>query len=165
MIRSRKTIPGSRFPCTSTIRLKTSCAAVRQWEPGAGVDERICGISVHCLHEFFRKSYGDIEVSDLFVVGLALINSRISGWSTLRMPMFAPRLVPPCLIASVAALKVFKTKGPLATHQWSGPHRTWSQARKTKAGPAPRLLDQGCILKGLKDAFHRIFDGQNKTGR
>ena len=42
-------------------------------------------------------------------------NSRMSGWSTLSMPMFAPRLVPPCLTVSVAASKtVMKETGPLA---------------------------------------------------
>ena len=44
------------------------------------------------------------------------MNSRMSGWSTRRMPMLAPRRVPPCFTASVAALKTFmKETGPLAT--------------------------------------------------
>ncbi len=33
------------------------------------------------------------------------MNSSMSGWSTLRMPMFAPRRVPPCFILSVEASK------------------------------------------------------------
>ena len=41
---------------------------------------------------------------NLEVSFLQSINSRMSGWSTLKMPIFAPRLVPPCLTASVAAL-------------------------------------------------------------
>ena len=46
---------------------------------------------------------------------LAWTNSTISGWSTRRMPMFAPRLVPPCLTVSVAASKtVMNDTGPLA---------------------------------------------------
>ncbi len=32
------------------------------------------------------------------------MKSRMSGWSTLRMPMLAPLLAPPCLITSVAVL-------------------------------------------------------------
>jgi len=31
-----------------------------------------------------------------------VINSKISGWSTLKIPIFAPRRVPPCFTASVA---------------------------------------------------------------
>ncbi len=55
-----------------------------------------------------------------FVTSFSLIlqsmNSSISGWSTLRIPMFAPRLVPPCFTASVAWLKTFiKEMGPEAT--------------------------------------------------
>ncbi len=46
----------------------------------------------------------------------ALIKSSISGWSTRRIPMFAPLLVPPCFIVSVAALNtVIKDIGPLET--------------------------------------------------
>ena len=47
---------------------------------------------------------------------LQVINSIMSGWSTRRMPMLAPRRVPPCFTASVAALKTFmKEMGPEAT--------------------------------------------------
>ncbi|OQA20681.1 MAG: hypothetical protein BWY60_01151 [Actinobacteria bacterium ADurb.Bin346] len=46
----------------------------------------------------------------------ALMNSRMSGWSTLKIPIFAPRLVPPCFIVSVAALNtVINDMGPLET--------------------------------------------------
>jgi hypothetical protein len=34
---------------------------------------------------------------------LQVMNSSMSGWSTRKMPMFAPRRVPPCLILSVEA--------------------------------------------------------------
>ena len=47
------------------------------------------------------------EILKLFNLLLSLlhsIKSKISGWSTLKIPIFAPRLVPPCLTASVAAL-------------------------------------------------------------
>lgn len=41
---------------------------------------------------------------------------QVSGWSTRRMPMFAPRRVPPCFTASVAILNTrIKLTGPEAT--------------------------------------------------
>ena len=46
---------------------------------------------------------------------LTVMNCIMSGWSTLRMPMFAPLRVPPCFIASVVALNTrMKDTGPLA---------------------------------------------------
>ena len=43
------------------------------------------------------------------------MNSRMSGWSTLRIPMLAPRRVPPCFTASVALLKTRRNEmGPEA---------------------------------------------------
>ena len=47
---------------------------------------------------------------------LQVMNSSICGWSTFRIAMFAPRLVPPCFTASVAELKTLrKVIGPLET--------------------------------------------------
>ena len=47
---------------------------------------------------------------------LQKMNSMMSGWSTFRMAMLAPRRVPPCLTCSVAVLKIFmKDTGPEAT--------------------------------------------------
>ncbi len=47
---------------------------------------------------------------------LQTMNSSMSGWSTRRMPMFAPRRRPPCLIASVLwSNTLMKETGPLAT--------------------------------------------------
>ncbi len=44
------------------------------------------------------------------------MNARISGCQTFRIPMFAPRRRPPCLITSVAALKTRMNEiGPEAT--------------------------------------------------
>jgi len=46
---------------------------------------------------------------------LALMNLTISGWSQLSIPMFAPRLIPPCCTISVARLKSsMKDTGPEA---------------------------------------------------
>ena len=45
-----------------------------------------------------------LKLFNLLLSALQSINSRISGWSTLNIPILAPRLVPPCFTASVAAL-------------------------------------------------------------
>jgi hypothetical protein len=59
---------------------------------------------------------GDVEIGDVGVVLFAVDELEMSGWSTRRMPMFAPRRVPPCLTASVAMLNTrMKLIGPLAT--------------------------------------------------
>ena len=53
---------------------------------------------------------------NLSLSDLQLINSIISGWSTLKIPIFAPLRVPPCLTASVAALNTsIKDTGPEET--------------------------------------------------
>ena len=47
---------------------------------------------------------------------LQCIKSKISGWSTRSIPILAPRLTPPCFIASVAQSKTFINEtGPLET--------------------------------------------------
>ncbi len=47
---------------------------------------------------------------------LHVMKSRMSGWSTRRIPMFAPRRVPPCFTTSVEPSYSFmKLTGPLAT--------------------------------------------------
>jgi len=50
------------------------------------------------------------------VPSLAVTNGSTSGWVASRIPMFAPRRRPPCLICSVAASKIcMKLTGPDAT--------------------------------------------------
>src|SRR2546429_1211813 len=47
---------------------------------------------------------------------LQAMNSRMSGWSTRRMPMLAPRRVPPCFTTSVdASYNFMNDTGPEAT--------------------------------------------------
>src|SRR5437773_4572834 len=47
---------------------------------------------------------------------LQAMNSRMSGWSTRRMPMLAPRRVPPCFTTSVdASYSFMNDTGPEAT--------------------------------------------------
>ena len=44
---------------------------------------------------------------------LALMNLSISGWSLFKIPILAPRLIPPCLIASVILSNIdIKLIGP-----------------------------------------------------
>jgi len=66
-----------------------------------------------------NSSVTETERLKLFIASglfLIVINSSISGWSILRIPMFAPLRVPPCFITSVTILKtVIKDTGPLAT--------------------------------------------------
>ncbi len=65
------------------------------------------------------------------------MNFSMSGWSTRRMPMLAPRRVPPCLTASVAAsMTLRKETGPEAT-----PWVRWTKLpdgrRRLKSNPVP----------------------------
>ncbi len=63
-----------------------------------------------------KASVSPTDMLKLFsseLVFLQLMNSMISGWSTRRMAILAPLLVPPCLTCSVAVLKIFmKETGP-----------------------------------------------------
>lgn len=52
----------------------------------------------------------------LVMSSLQAMKSRMSGWSTRRIPMFAPRRVPPCLTTSVeASNRLMNETGPDAT--------------------------------------------------
>ena len=52
----------------------------------------------------------------LVVSSLQAMNCSMSGWSTLRIPMLAPRRVPPCFTTSVdASYSDMKDTGPDAT--------------------------------------------------
>src|SRR2546428_5591159 len=63
----------------------------------------------------FRAAFMNVSVTATlmlklvisFVSVLQVMNSRMSGWSTRRMPMLAPRRVPPCLMCSVDWLYTF----------------------------------------------------------
>jgi hypothetical protein len=71
---------------------------------------------------------------------LEVMNSMISGWSTLRMPIFAPRLMPPCLITSVAVSKaLMNDTGPLATPPVD-PTRSCLGLSREKEKPVPPPL-------------------------
>lgn len=100
------------------------------------------------------------------VLFLQVMKSIISGWSTRRMPIFAPRRVPPCLTASVAALKTFiKDTGPLATPA-GGIHRRalGPQPGKGEAGAAAGLMDEGGVFDGIENVLHGVCHRQYETG-
>ena len=65
------------------------------------------------------------------------MNSRTSGWSTRRMPMLAPRRVPPCFTASVAPLNTRrKDTGPEALPPVEATTASFGR-RREKAKPVP----------------------------
>jgi len=115
LIRSMKMIPGSPFRhdestiCSNTFRAESLATTSREWG-----FTRLYSSSLSTA--FMKSSVRATEMLKLFsrfVWLLQVMKSRMSGWSTRRMPMFAPRRVPPCLIVSVAASKtVMKEIGP-----------------------------------------------------
>ena len=104
--RSRNTMPGSPlFHALSTIRSNTSRArTMRTVSPVCGATS---GYSSSLSTASMNASVRPTEMLKLLIwvrSSLHAMNFSTSGWSTRRMPMFAPRRVPPCLMASVAAL-------------------------------------------------------------
>src|SRR5439155_19454220 len=71
------------------------------------------------------------------VLSLQVMKSRMSGWSTRRIPMLAPRLVDPCLTCCVAASYTFmKETGPLATPIFE-PTKSFFGRRRQHEQPVP----------------------------
>ena len=97
---------------------------------------------------------------------LARMNSTMSGWSTRRMPMLAPRRVPPCLICSVAVLKMRrKETGPEATPPVEPTRLAFgAQAGEGKARAAAGLVDHGGELDGIEDLFDGVAHRQDEAG-
>ena len=93
---------------------------------------------------------------------LHMMKSMMSGWSTRRIPMLAPRRVPPCLIVSVAASKTFmKESGP---EEIPLVERTTSLAgrmrEKAKPVPPPLLwISAVCLIAS------KISSMESPTGR
>ncbi|OPZ62449.1 MAG: hypothetical protein BWY84_01170 [Candidatus Aerophobetes bacterium ADurb.Bin490] len=117
-ILSINTIPGSPFfheysTIMSKISRASSCAIT---SPLRGL---IRSYFLPCFTASINFSVIATEILKLLISlssALQVMNSRISGWSTRRMPILAPRLVPPCFTASVAALNTFiKDTGPEET--------------------------------------------------
>ena len=80
------------------------------------------------------------------------MNSMISGWSTRRIAMLAPRRVPPCLICSVAVLKIFMNDtGPEAMPPVEPTMSFLGRMRlKAKPVPPPVLWMIACCLIASK---------------
>src|SRR3982074_3391183 len=91
---------------------------------------------------------------------LQAMNSITSGWSTRRMPMFAPRRVPPCFTASVLASYSFMNE--------IGPRALGAQLGEPEAGAAAALVDDGHRLERVIDAVlpvrERVFHRQHEAG-
>ena len=90
------------------------------------------------------------------------MNSRMSGWSTRRMPMLAPRRVPPCLTASVAPLKTRKKDtGPEALPPVEDTTASFCRRReKAKPVPPPDLWMMAAAFTASK-----ISSIESPTGR
>ena len=106
----------------------------------------------------------------LVVSSLQVMNSRMSGWSTRRMPMLAPRRVPPCLTTSVeASNRLMKETGPEATPMVERTMSFLGRSReKLKPVPPPALVHQRHGAEGVVDAAlavgERVVDRQHEAG-
>ena len=80
------------------------------------------------------------------------------------MPILAPRLVPPCLTASVAALKTFiKLTGPLATPPVELTVAPLARSReKLKPVPPPLLWINAAFLMEVKMSSIESPTGRTK---
>ena len=93
---------------------------------------------------------------------LASMNSMISGWSTLNIPMFAPRRRPPCLITSVAVSKMrMKETGPLATPPVARTTSSLGRSRE-KENPVPPPL---WWMRAMLFRASKILGSESSTGR
>ena len=92
------------------------------------------------------------------------MNSTMSGWSTRRMPMLAPRRVPPCLICSVAVLKMRrKETGPEATPPVEPTRLALGRRReKEKPVPPPDLWIMAANLTASKISSMESATGSTK---
>jgi hypothetical protein len=89
-------------------------------------------------------------------------NSSMSGWSTRRMPMLAPRRVPPCLTASVAASMTLRNEtGPEATPWVLRTKLPLGRRRlKSKPVPPPSLWTRAAFL-----TVSKIESSESSIGR
>jgi hypothetical protein len=113
-----KNTPGSPvFQAPWMIRFQMSCArscpttcwvlgCIRSYSPSASTASMNRSVTATEMLKFVI----------LVVSSLHAMNSRMSGWSTRRIPMFAPRRVPPCFTTSVdASYSDMNDTGPEAT--------------------------------------------------
>ena len=117
-ILSTKTIPGSPFlHAALTRRLNTVFASIFltiSFEVGSIKSYSSPFSTASINFSVIPTDKLKLVISSLF--SLQFMKSIISGWSILKIPIFAPLLFPPCLITSVAALYTVKKEiGPDAT--------------------------------------------------
>ncbi len=141
-ILSRNTMPGSPFfqACWTSLSNMALASLRPTGFPSLGLK---ISYSVPSSAAFMKASVRATEMLKLVRVllsSLQVMKRSMSGWSTRSMPMLAPRLLPPCLIVSVAELNTaMKETGPDATPPVE---RTTSPAgrREEKSKPVPPPL-------------------------
>ncbi len=153
-MRSMKTMPGSPFfHARVTMVLKTLRAlSFFTVSPERGLTS---AYSASCSTARMNASVTATEMLKLLSLAsscLAVMKSRMSGWSTRMMPMLAPRRVPPCLMVSVAASNtLMKESGPddtplvLSTRSFLGRTR-----EKENPVPPPLLWMRAVFLTASK---------------
>ena len=164
--RSRKMIPGSPFSqACFTIRLNT----LRAFRVPAGFLSRgLMSRSPRSASTAFMKaSVMPTEMLKLFNwrwSALHMMKSMMSGWSTRRIAMLAPRRVPPCLMVSVAMSNtLMKESGPLEmpvvdmTTSLAGRRR-----EKEKPVPPPDLWISAVFLTDSKISSMESPTGSTK---
>ena len=104
------------------------------------------------------------------VSSLQVMNSMMSGWSTRRMPMLAPRRVPPCFTTSVRGVEQPHERDRARGHARGGAHDVvlGPEPREAEAGAAAGLVDQRHGAEGVVDAVlavgERVVDRQDEAG-
>ncbi len=142
LTRSRKIIPGSplrQAASTSLSNTSLACRAEAAW-PSLGLIREYSRSALTASINSSVRATEMLKLVNSLLSSLAVMKLRISGWSTLSMPIFAPLRVPPCLTASVAELNTFiKDTGPLATPPVDIT-RSFLGRRREKEKPVPPPL-------------------------
>ncbi len=118
MARSTKKTPGSpvRHAFCTTFSNTVRASSVPAISPVRGFTSSYASPFATA---FMNASVMATEMLKLVILVMSCLQSmkpRMSGWSTRRMPMLAPRRVPPCFTTSVeASYSDMKETGPLAT--------------------------------------------------
>ncbi len=163
LMRSMKTMPGSPVRhAARTMRAKTSRARSRPVTcPVRGL---IRSYSPSAASASMNVSVAATEMLKLVMPPSSLhsMNSSRSGWSTRRIPMLAPRRAPPCLTASVAALKTRrKDTGPDARPPVECTTSSLGR-RREKAKPVP---PPDCWMIAAAFTDSKISSIESPTGR
>ncbi len=163
LMRSMNTMPGSPVRhAARTTREKTSRARSRPVTcPVRGL---IRSYSPSAARASMKASVAATEMLKLVMPPSSLhsMNSSTSGWSTRRMPMLAPRRVPPCLTASVAALNTRrKETGPEARPPVECTTSSFGR-RRENAKPVP---PPDCWMMAAAFTDSKISSIESPTGR